>query len=101
MLKNVMNPKFDFTEEQTRDIVMAAYHLNKAADFLKNVNGMLSLIYNAQVAELLSQIGMLHIIDNSKNKNNLSNEIKLSDDEIKEINDIFNEINNGVNNESV
>lgn len=54
----IQNPKFKFTEEQTLKILEAANYLNKAADCVMEINGMLTSILNAISLDLLDQIGL-------------------------------------------
>lgn len=92
---NIQNPKFNFTETQTRDILAAAYHLSKASEHLMEANGMLGLLYNSQAIELLDQAGLSQaFLDELGYTKTMEPKIQLSEEESKEVDDLFNEILN-------
>ena len=35
---NIQNPKFSFTEDQTKQVLMAAYHLSQASEYIQETN---------------------------------------------------------------
>lgn len=55
---DIKNPKFNFTQEQTLKILEAANYINKAADSLIDINGMLTSLLNSMSLDLLDQIGL-------------------------------------------
>lgn len=92
MKLNIQNPRFQFDEKQTKDIMIAAYHLSQASEHLMESNGMLALIYNAQAMELLDQAGLSHQFINEMNDKQNKPEIKLTKKEKKEVDDLFEEL---------
>lgn len=90
---NIRNPKFNFNEEQTQNILQSAYHLSEASKHLMDINGMMALMINSMAIELMDQAGLtediLDKIDASRKYKNELN-IELTDSEKRQVDDIFN-----------
>lgn len=87
----IQNPKFKFTEEQTYKILEAANYLNKAADCVMEINGMLTSILNAMSLDLLDQIGLS---DELVSRMEPQQSLKITDAEKAEIDDLINTLQN-------
>lgn len=87
----IQNPKFKFTEEQTLKILEAANYLNKAADCVMEINGMLTSILNAMSLDLLDQIGLSEELTSRLSP---QQELKITDAEKAEIDDLINTLQN-------
>lgn len=83
----IKNPKFQFTEEQTLKILTAANHINKAADCLTEINGMLTGVLNAFALEMLDQIGLSEELYEK-----MQPQLKISQAEVEEVESIINEL---------
>lgn len=94
----IQNPKFKFTEEQTYKILEAANYLNKAADCVMEINGMLTSILNAMSLDLLDQIGLSEELASRLNP---QVELKITDAEKAEIDDLIETLQNTKSNTKV
>lgn len=87
---NIQNPKFNFTQEQTLKILEASHHINKAADCLAEINGMLTSILNAFALDLIDQIGLTdELLSKVESKPNL----KITEAEKAEIDELIETLN--------
>lgn len=86
---NIENPKFKFTEEQTIKILEASNYINKAADCLIDINGMLTSILNAFALDLIDQVGLTNeLLSKVESKPNL----KITEAEKAEIDALIDEL---------
>lgn len=89
---NIQNPKFNFTEPQTLKILEASNYINKAADCLTEINGMLTSILNAFALDLIDQIGLTdELLSKVESKPNL----KITEAEKAEIDALIETLNAG------
>lgn len=87
---NIQNPKFNFTEQQALKILEASHHINKAADCLTEINGMLTSILNAISLDLIDQIGLT---DELLSKVNPVQNLKITEAEKAEIDSLIEALN--------
>jgi hypothetical protein len=88
---NIKNPKFNFSEEQSLKILRAANYINKAADELFEVNGMLTSILNSISLDLIDQIGLTEeLLKDAKPMAPV--EVKITQKEKDEIDDLIKEL---------
>ena len=93
---NIQNPKFSFTEDQTKQVLMAAYHLSQASEYIQETNGMLSLMFNSMAIELLDQAGLSQaFLDELGYTKTTEPKIQLNKKEQAEVDSLFDEILNG------
>lgn len=83
------NPKFQFSESQALKILEAANHINKAADCLVEINGMLTSLLNAMSLDLIDQIGLSHEL---QEKLDSQSKPKITEAEIEEVNKLMDEL---------
>lgn len=93
---NIQNPKFSFTEDQTKQVLMAAYHLSQASEYVQETNGMMSLMFNSMAIELLDQAGLSQaFLDELGLTKTTEPKIQLNKKEQAEVDSLFDEILNG------
>lgn len=93
---NIQNPKFSFTEDQTKQVLMAAYHLSQASEYMQETNGMMSLMFNSMAIELLDQAGLSQaFLDELGLTKTTEPKIQLNKKEQAEVDSLFDEILNG------
>ena len=93
---NIQNPKFSFTEDQTKQVLMAAYHLSQASEYMQETNGMTSLMFNSMAIELLDQAGLSQaFLDELGLTKTTEPKIQLNKKEQAEVDSLFDEILNG------
>ena len=93
---NIQNPKFSFTEDQTKQVLMAAYHLSQASEYIQETNGMMSLMFNSMAIELLDQAGLSQaFLDELGLTKTTEPKIQLNKKEQAEVDSLFDEILNG------
>lgn len=85
----IKNPKFQFSETQTLKILEAANHINKAADALIDINGMLTSLLNAMSLDLLDQIGLTEEL---QSRLGTQSKPKITEAEIEEVNALMDEL---------
>lgn len=96
MNMNVQNPKFSFTEDQTKQVLMTAYHLSQASEYIQETNGMMSLMFNSMAIELLDQAGLSQaFLDELGYTKTTEPKIQLNKKEQAEVDSLFDEILNG------
>lgn len=87
---NIQNPKFNFTEQQALKILEASHYINKAADCLTEINGMLTSLLNAVSLDLIDQIGLTdELLSKVETKPNL----KITEAEKAEIDELIKTLN--------
>ena len=93
---NIQNPKFSFTEDQTKQVLMTAYHLSQASEYIQETNGMMSLMFNSMAIELLDQAGLSQaFLDELGYTKTTEPKIQLNKKEQAEVDSLFDEILNG------
>ena len=93
---NIQNPKFSFTEDQTKQVLMAAYNLSQASEYIQETNGMMSLMFNSMAIELLDQAGLSQaFLDELGYTKTTEPKIQLNKKEQAEVDSLFDEILNG------
>lgn len=84
-----MNPKFQFTQEQSLSVLKCAYHLNAASKEILETNGMLGLMLNSMAIELIDQCGYL---DTALENQNPQVQINLNEKEKAQVDDLIKSI---------
>lgn len=87
---NIQNPKFNFTEVQTLKILEASNYINRAADCLTEINGMLTSILNAFALDLIDQVGLT---DELLSKVEAKPNLKITEAEKAEIDSLIETLN--------
>lgn len=84
-----MNPKFQFTQDQSLSVLKCAYHLNAASKEILETNGMLGLMLNSMAIELIDQCGYL---DTALENQNPQVQINLNEKEKAQVDDLIKSI---------